>query len=198
MTTNNQVQFDRYLDLLLKWNKTYNLTSILDPKEIQIKHFEDSLIPLKFIPESGELLDLGAGGGFPGIPIKIERPNLRVDLVEATLKKINFMNEVIRQLSLKNIRAIHGRAESPSKELKKYDVVISRATWSLNNYLVIAEKYLKDDGIIIAMKSKKAPEELNEALKTIVDLRLELTKQYKYTLSDNESKRVLFIFNKKF
>src|SRR3989338_4790193 len=95
--------FEKYLQLLLKWNKVYSLTTITDEKEIQIKHFEDSLSPLPFLSQNIRLLDIGTGPGFPGLPLKIERPDLEIALLDSVQKKISFCEAVIRELKLQKI-----------------------------------------------------------------------------------------------
>lgn len=185
--------FQRYLELLLKWNKTYNLTAITDPKEIEIKHFEDSLAPLPFLPRPCRLLDLGSGAGFPGIPLKIERPDLEVVLLDAQRKRVAFCEAVIRELKLDHIKVVHGRAEDKTlaKDLSLFDVVISRATFSLEQFLLDASPLLKKEGLAIAMKGpdwKKEKLEMDEWV---------LEKEHRYLLSQNCGERSLLIFKQK-
>ena len=99
-------QFLTYLDLLLKWNRKMNLTALRSPREIIIHHFLDSLLLLPHLPETGRLLDLGSGAGFPGLPLKIARPGLTIDLVEATAKKVSFLKEAVRRLGLSGMNVI--------------------------------------------------------------------------------------------
>lgn len=155
------MSFDRYLQLLLKWTKTYNLTAITDPAEIKIKHFEDSLAPLPFLPNPCRLLDIGTGAGFPGIPLKIKRPDLEVVLLDSRRKKIAFCEAVIRELGLKGVQAVQCRAEDKKNQQKlgRFDVVISRATFSIADFLKIVRPYLKEGGRAIAMKSRDWSEE---------------------------------------
>ena len=115
---------------LMKWNQKTNLTAITDPFEVAIKHFLDSIVPVKIIPSNASLLDIGSGGGFPGIPLKIILPSLSVTLIDASRKKVSFLKHIIRILELKNIDALHIRAEEFANEpgvAKKFDVIISRA-----------------------------------------------------------------------
>lgn len=180
--TNKNPLFEKYLKLLLKWNKTYNLTSITDEKEIRIKHFEDSLAPLPFLPQAGRLLDIGTGAGFPGIPIKITKPELEVVLLDLRRKKISFCEACIRELKLEKISAIQGRAEG------RFDVVISRATFSLPDFLELSRKYIRPTGMAIAMKGRHWKEEEQPA----TDWKLEKT--FDYELSDSMGSRTLLIF----
>ena len=128
------MKFDVYVELLQKWNEKYNLTSITDPDNIKTDHFDDSLAPLPLLEDSKRLVDLGTGAGFPGIPLKMARPELEVVLIDAKRKKVSFCNEVIRTLGLQDIEAIQGRAEDPYlyRSLGLFDAVISRATWPIS------------------------------------------------------------------
>lgn len=185
-----EILFERYLELLLKWSRTYNLTAITDPEEIRVKHFEDSLSLLPFLPSAGRLLDIGTGAGFPGIPIKIERPDLEVVLLDSQRKKISFCAEVIRRLGLQKISACHGRAEDPKtiKALGFFEAAISRALFSIPDFLKIAKPYLQPGGIAIAMKGENWMEEYAEdpawILKEVCD----------YALKGDRGKRSLPIF----
>ena len=103
------IKFYKYMNLLIEWNKKINLTAIIEPNDIILKHFVDSLTIVKDIGQNGKLADIGTGAGFPGIPIKIFIPEIDVTLIDSLNKRINFLNEVIEQLELKNIVAVHGR-----------------------------------------------------------------------------------------
>ena len=105
------IKFYKYMNLLIEWNKKINLTAIIEPNDIILKHFVDSLTIVKEIGQNGKLADIGTGAGFPGIPIKIFIPEIDVTLIDSLNKRINFLNEVIEQLELKNIVAVHGRIE---------------------------------------------------------------------------------------
>lgn len=162
--------FSVYLEELKKWNEKINLTSLRSDKDITIKHFLDSLTAARFLKDNNvsSLLDIGSGGGFPGIPLKIVMPELKVTLLEAIEKKVNFLKHVIRTLGLNNIEAIKGRAEDEEiiKAYKtSFDCVISRALSSIKDYINLAEPYIKEKGIILAMKGpaeKKLSSELDE------------------------------------
>ena len=140
---------------LLKWNQKTNLTAITDPVEVAIKHFLDSIVPVKIIPPNASLLDIGSGGGFPGIPLKISLPHLSVTLIDASRKKVSFLKHMIRILELENIEALHIRSEEFAETLdvaKTFNVVISRALSSMTSFALAALPFLKKDGVIIAMK----------------------------------------------
>lgn len=185
--------FERYLALLLKWNKIYNLTSIKDPKEVTIKHFEDSLSLAPFLSEGARLLDIGTGAGFPGIPLRIVRPDLHVFLLDSVRKKTDFCKNLIRELDLGPIEVIQGRAEDPIlvQKLGLFDVVVSRATFSLKDFLTIAANFTKENGLGIAMKGRDWESEYE---KTSL---WNLEKVFDYDLSQNFGKRSLLLFRLK-
>ncbi len=154
--------FEKYLTMLLEWNQKFNLTAIKEPEEIWVKHFLDSLTVFDAIPKDAKkIMDIGSGAGFPGLPIAIIRPDLDVTLLEATGKKVNFLLEVIRELSLKNVRAIQKRAEEAGFEKihkEKYDVVLARAVAMLPKLAECALPLLKVGGILIAQKKSGTDE----------------------------------------
>lgn len=151
-------KFVIYLHELKKWNKAYNLTSIEDDREIIIKHFIDSLLYLCFIPESSvHIADIGSGAGFPGIPISIVRENLKITLVEPSWKKIAFLKNIKRKLKLENVEIVQAKA---SDLVDKFDVVISRAVWSIKEFLKNCKALVKEQGCLIISKSKQIKEEL--------------------------------------
>jgi 16S rRNA (guanine527-N7)-methyltransferase len=122
-------QFLTYLDLLLKWNRRINLTALCTPDEIITRHFLDSLLLLPQLPETGRLLDIGSGAGFPGLPLKIARPGLSVDLVEATTKKVSFLKEAVRRLGLSGVNVFPvflGEEPLPLEPTEPWDVFLSR------------------------------------------------------------------------
>lgn len=188
---------NHYLDLLLKWNSKFNLTAITEPDKIRSHHFEDSLAPLKFIQGKNSLIDLGTGAGFPGIPLKIYYPEIRTVLIEAKRKKVSFCSEVIRELGLKDIEVIQGRAEDPYiyRELGYFDIVISRATWPLDVYLEMADPYLGDDSMCITMRGSNWKTELKSAQEKMKRHLLKLVETYPYSIREDE-KRCLLIFKK--
>lgn len=148
---------------LMKWNQKTNLTAIIDPFEVAVKHFLDSIVPVKIIPSTGTLLDIGSGGGFPGIPLKISLPSLSVTLIDASRKKVSFLNHIIRILELENIEALHIRAEEfankPSVE-KTFNVIISRAVSSLTSFAMNALPFLEKEGVIISMRGNVSEDDI--------------------------------------
>ncbi len=142
---------------LIKWNKKINLTAITDPLEIAVKHFIDSIVPVPMIPPKSSLLDIGSGGGFPGIPLKILMPSLSVTIIDASRKKVSFLKHVIRVLSLNSIEAHHIRTKDVAISCSlpnTYDVIISRAVSSMDTFILTAYPLVAKDGIIIAMQGK--------------------------------------------
>lgn len=152
-----------YMDYLLEVNSHTNLTAITDPEEIKTKHFKDSLTVLDYIKEGDRVLDIGAGAGFPGIPLRLEK-NFDLTLVDSVNKKVKFMNEVIEKLDLDKARAIHVRAEDFAKdERESFDVVVSRAVANMRTLSEYCLPFLKVGGKFIALKGPKGEEELEEA-----------------------------------
>ena len=156
-------QFAAHALELMKWTTKTNLTSITDPLEIAVKHFLDSIAPAPIIPPDASLLDIGSGGGFPGIPLKILMPSLSVTLIDASRKKVSFLKHVIRMLDLDNIEACHVRAEDLSGNNifeKTYDVIISRALSSTVDFVQMSWPLLTKEGFIIAMKGRASDKEI--------------------------------------
>lgn len=157
-------KFLRYQQELLEWNAKFNLTAINDPEEVQLKHFLDSLSLLQaYDRPRAHLLDIGSGAGFPGIPLKIARPEWRVTLLEATGKKALFLRHVIDVLQLKEIDVVHGRAEEIAHEKKyrsSFDIVTARAVASLSSLLEYCAPYSRVKGLIVLPKKGDLTEEL--------------------------------------
>ena len=157
-------QFLRYRQELLDWNTRMNLTAITDPEEVLIKHFLDSLSLLIVYDRPGtRLLDIGAGAGFPGLPLKIARPHWQVVLLEATGKKVTFLQHVIETLQLQDVIAVHGRAEELANKQEyraAFDVVTARAVASLATLLEYGAPFCRVGGLIILPKKGELVEEL--------------------------------------
>lgn len=150
---------------LVEWNRKINLTSITLPRDIAVKHFVDSLAPAQFISKNARLLDIGSGGGFPGIPLKILKPSLSVLLIDGVRKKANFLRHVLRTLKLESIKVLQVRAENLVEDpafLNSFDVVISRALSSLDVFVDLSMPLLAAHGIMIAMKGEVNPSELEK------------------------------------
>jgi 16S rRNA (guanine527-N7)-methyltransferase len=148
---------------LQKWNRKINLTAVTDPQEMAVKHFLDSIAAAPMIPEGSRVLDIGSGGGFPGLPLKIMIPSLSMTLIDGSRKKVHFLKHVIRTLRLDHIEALHIRAEDLGKTCdEKYDIVICRALSSLQKIEQLALPLTKRDGVILALKGKTQETELTE------------------------------------
>ena len=167
-------QFYDYYELLIEWNEKINLTAITDFNEVLKKHFLDSISLVKAVPLDGSftLIDIGTGAGFPGIPIKIAFPNIKVTLLDSLNKRVIFLEEVISKLGLTEIEAIHGRAEDFAKEgmlRESVDYSVSRAVANLSSLCEFCLPYVKVGGMFISYKSEKAKEEM-QISKNAIDI----------------------------
>ena len=197
--TKEQIEkYYNYMDLLLEWNGKINLTAIIDPKEIILKHFVDSLTIAKYIKDDEKLIDVGTGAGFPGIPLSIAKENTDIVLLESLNKRINFLQEVKENLKLKNITTIHGRAEEfgkNKKEREKYDIATSRAVAPLNILLEYLLPLVKVGGRAICMKGSNI-EEVENAKNALEILGGKIEKIEEITLPNSDIKRNIIIVEK--
>ena len=171
--------FMTYLAELKKWNRAYNLTALKNDGDIIIKHFLDSLLYLQSIPPGPiRLADAGTGAGFPGVPIGIVRPEINITLIESSRKKTAFLRHMTRSLNLADLKVLEQRLETLGKEHEKsYDLIVSRATFSISEFLKMACRYAKEDGKLILNKGPKLSEELKipgaaEAVREVLSFRL--------------------------
>lgn len=178
--------FEKYFNLLIEYNQKFNITAITDKKEVYVKHFIDSILVVdKFITkENLSMIDVGSGGGFPAIPVKIMRDDLSLTLLEATGKKCEFLKTVVKELGLKNVTVINDRAETLAKNenyREKFDICSARAVARLNTLCEYCMPFVKVDGNFIAYKGD-AEEEVTEALNAVKILGGKVEKSYLYEL----------------
>jgi len=186
-------QFASHAGELIKWNRKFNLTRITDPVDLAIKHFVDSIVPAQGIEAGTSVLDMGTGGGFPGIPLKILNPSISVTLIDASRKKTTFLKHVIRKLKLENIDAIHVRAEDLGQEstfAHRFDTIISRALSNLDTFVSLALPMLAAGGKVIALKGKFNPNEIDTIFDIVKKERLSMHVK-KYMLPHFESERTI-------
>ena len=199
LSENHVKKFYEYMLLLLEWNEKINLTSITDEKDIVLKHFVDSITICKYIPENAKLLDVGTGAGFPGIPVKIVRDDVEVVLLDSLNKRILFLDDVIDKLDMKNIQAVHGRAEEfgRNKDFRQsFDVVTSRAVANmavLSEYLI---PFSKLGGKCVIMKGSDLEEELNNSKKAIKVLGGKINSVDEFVLPASDMKRTIVVVDK--
>ena len=198
--TEEQIEkFYNYMNLLIEWNKKINLTAIVEPKDIILKHFIDSLTIVKYIKEGETIIDVGTGAGFPGIPLKIAREDLKITLADSLNKRINFLNEVINKLDLKNIETIHTRAEELGKNKKyreKFDIATSRAVANMSTLSEYLIPFIKVKGRCICMKSSDIDTELENAKKAINILGCKIESKDKFDLPNSDLGRSVIILRK--
>lgn len=158
--------FNRYAEMLRERNEKINLTAITEPEEVKVKHFLDSCSAAELLPGGASVLDIGSGAGFPGLPLKIVRPDLTVTLLDSVNKKVAFVSDVVAELKLSGVTAVHARIEDfPHKG--EYDAVVSRAVAELSTLAEYALPFVKIGGAFIAYKSEKAEAEAEAAASAI-------------------------------
>lgn len=184
-------QFEIYYQTLIEWNQKMNLTAITNKEEVYLKHFYDSLtISFDFQLNNQTLCDIGAGAGFPSIPLKIVYPDLKITIVDSLTKRITFLKHLIQVLDLKNVEAISARAEDYAlKHRESFDIVTARAVARLNILDELCLPLVKQDGYFITLKGLKAKEELLEAKKGIELLGGKVEKEVDFTLTDENDYR---------
>lgn len=169
----NDVQLDnfmKYMELLLEWNENVNLTAITEPREVITKHFLDSLTALNLIPDGASVADIGCGAGFPGLPLKLARDDIKLTLLDSLAKRINFLNAVVSETALSSVECVHSRAEDAgqNKEYReRFDVAVSRAVANLTTLAEYCLPFVKVGGVFVALKGPLADEELAAAKKAI-------------------------------
>ncbi len=185
--------FQIYLQELLKWNQAINLTAITTPEDIVERHFLDSLIPINFFSLRDKLLDIGTGGGFPGLPIKIALPHIDLYLADSVQKKINFLKTLARKLDLTQVIATHQTITKKPID-QTFEWIISRAALKISDLLTIALPHLTPNGTLIAMKGENIEQEIKDAEPILKNSGLPLPEKIDYELPFSKTKRTLFIF----
>ena len=189
-------QFNQYFELLVEWNEKINLTAITDKEEVYLKHFYDSIMPLWLfdIPEAAKLVDVGAGAGFPSIPMKIIRPDLEITIIDSLNKRITFLDNLVNDLNLDKVSNVHARAEEAGQDpqyREQYDIATARAVASLNVLTELCIPLVKKGGYFLALKSQRAETEVEEAQAAIKVLGAKYEGQETETLPIEGSERTL-------
>ena len=196
-------QFERYFELLVEWNEKINLTAITDKEEVYLKHFYDSIAPILqgLIPnENIKLLDIGAGAGFPSLPMKILYPQLDVTIIDSLNKRINFLQLLAHELDLDDVHFYHGRAEDLAQDKNfraQYDFVTARAVARMQVLSELTIPYLKVGGKLLALKASNAPEELLEAKNALNLLFSKVEDNLSYVLPNGDPRYITVVEKKK-
>jgi len=196
----NLARFAIYLEEIQRWSKVIDLVAQPDPETVIRKHLLDSLAVSALVPPDSRLLDLGSGAGFPGLVLAIVGAAREVALVEARRKRVSFLKEVVRRTQAMNVRVYEGRAEvlAAEESLRAYfGVVITRATWTLKEFLRLAGSFVADRGIALAMKGPQGEKELSELEPYLQTVGFCLQNRHAYTLPCGTEKRQVIIFAKK-
>lgn len=200
LTENQYEQFQKYFELLAEWNEKMNLTAITDESGVALKHFADSLSLLNFvdIPQNSSLADVGTGAGFPGVVLKIARPDIKLTLIDSLNKRLVFLGEVCAQLGIE-AELIHSRAEDSARDEKlreSFDFAVSRAVARMNVLSEYCLPYVKVGGAFCAMKGAQANEEFKESLNAINTLGGKLENKYFFELPENGGERAIAVVRK--
>ena len=188
-------KLEKFYKLLVEWNNKINLTRIIDKEDVYLKHYYDSLTINKVIDlnEVETLCDVGSGAGFPGIVLKIFYPHLKITLVDSLKKRVNYLNEIIKELDLKDIKAIHVRGEDYKE---KFDVVTSRAVANIEKLMKYTMHLLNKNGVLVALKGN-IDEELNEEVEKRLSKKYKIVKIEKFLLPIENSKRSIILIKNK-
>lgn len=196
LTDKQNQQYAQYFSFLVDYNKKVNLTAITEEKEVYVKHFYDSMLGAQFIKEGAKVVDIGTGAGFPGVPLKIYRPDIKLTLVDSLNKRIVFLEELVKLLEV-DANCIHSRAEDFAINNREcFDVVVSRAVASLNTLCEYTLPLVKVGGIFIAYKSGNIQQELETSKKAIQLLGGKINKIEKIKLPQEMGERSLILIEK--
>lgn len=169
---------------IIEWNEKFNLTTIISEEDVIIKHFLDSILPQSIIPNSSKVLDIGAGAGFPSLPLKIARDDLNITMLDSLNKRIGFLNHMINILNLNDARALHSRIED-FKERSQFDIVVARAVASLPTLIEYALPFLKVGGLLLAYKANNAEAEIDASKNALFLLGGELKAIKQFNIENN-------------
>lgn len=198
LTEEQLAKLEKFYELLISWNEKMNLTRITEKEEVYLKHFYDSLTLTKVVDlkEIETLCDVGSGAGFPGIVLKIVFPNLKITLIDSLQKRVNYLNEISKELELKDIVAIHTRCEDYARiNREKFDIVTARAVANLKMLSELCIPMVKVNGYFIAMKAN-AKEEIKESKNILNELSSKIEEVNEFNLPKEESKRTLIKIKK--
>jgi 16S rRNA (guanine527-N7)-methyltransferase len=199
LTDSQLASLDLFAEELKKWNKKINLTAITDDKGIAVKHLVDSLSLLKVVQGGGRLLDIGSGGGFPCIPVKVALPDLEVVSVDAVVKKISFQKQAARLLKLDHFDAVHVRAETLAETYpNSFDWIVSRAFSEIPLFVSMALPLLKENGRIVAMKGRSAAEEVAGANEALAEMGAAVESVVEFPLAVSGDARALVVIVKRY
>ena len=192
-------KFYKYMNLLIEWNEKMNLTAITEPNDIILKHFIDSITINKYIENSVKVVDVGTGAGFPGIPLSIIRPDLQITVVDSLNKRLMFLQEIKKELELKNIDIVHARVEEigQNKNYREtFDIATSRAVANLSTLSEYLVPLVKIKGKCVCMKASDAEEEIKQAENAVNILGGKIVKVEKFNLPNSDIGRTIIIINK--
>lgn len=201
LTEQQNKQFVTYFDMLIDWNQKINLTAIEEPTEVAYKHFVDSACLMRVVPDLKHktMIDIGTGAGFPGVPLNIMEPELYVTLFDSLNKRILFLQELCKALELKNIRAVHGRAEEfgiKPDYRQQFDIATARAVARMPVLLEICLPFVKKGGIFIALKGPELENEIIESSNALKELGGKVVDVQQFTLADGAYTRNLAVIEK--
>ena len=203
LTDQQKAQFERYFELLVEWNEKINLTAITEKEEVYLKHFYDSIAPILqglIANQQIKLLDIGAGAGFPSLPMKILYPQLDVTIIDSLNKRINFLQLLAEELDLEGVHFYHGRAEDFAQDKHfraQFDIVTARAVARMQVLSELTIPYLKVGGKLLALKASNAPEELTEAKNALNLLFSKVEDNISYTLPNGDPRYITIVEKKK-